>query len=118
MTLSKGMIMSKTDYGELRRVLTLDERFEIDRMISNTWIRYLPEYTPSGYHYRAKYIQYAKEFRRAYAKDRKNIRMPRYKLEFIYKCHNHSQMVKARKLREAGYTVRMIDESIGHCLTE
>ena len=110
--------MSKTDYSELRRTLTLEERFEIDRMISKTWVRYLPEYTPSGYHYRAKYIQYAREFRAAYAKDRNNIRLPKYKLEFIYKCYNHSQLVKARKLREAGYTVKMIDESMEHCITE
>ena len=110
--------MRNTDFGGLRRTLTLEERFDIDRKISKTWIRYIPEHTPSGAYWRSRFVQYAKDFRKAYANDRENIRMPDYKLNFIDRCYHHSQMVKARKLREAGYTEDMIEDSVGHHLTE
>ena len=103
-----------TNYSELKKTLTLEQRLEIDRMINKTWLRYLPEYTPSGGYFRQKFKDYAKEFRLKYGKDPNNIMMSPYKIEFLFKCYRHSEYVRARKLKEAGYSVTLIDQ----CLTD
>ena len=106
-----------SDYNQLRKTLTLQQRLEVDRIIRKTWIRYLPEHTPSGGYFREKFKDYAKEFKTKYAKDPASIKMQPYKIKFLVECYRHSEYVKARKLREAGYTVKLIDDCLEHCIT-
>ena len=104
-------------YSELRKILTLEQRLEIDRLIRKTWIRYLPEHTPSGGYFRAKFKDYAKEFKTKYAKDPASISMQPYKIKFLIECYRHSEYVRARKLKDAGYTVELVDQCLADSIT-
>ena len=100
------------EYTDLRITLTLEQRLELDRIIGKTWYKYLPEYTPSGYHYRQRFIDYVKDFRRQYSKDPRNIKILPKKINFILDCYETSSRVRSRKLNESNYTDVLIKDCL------
>ena len=114
MELIQGEIM--TVFREPDRELTLDEIIEVREIISKTWMYYLPEYNPSGSHFRAYWVQYCKEFMRKVKKTPNKIRFSQKKINFIIHCKETSDMVRRRKLSEKGMTISQIRAALDESL--